>query len=385
MKDREFIEGIDGLRAIAAFWVLIYHFHAAAGGPEFKASFMISTGWVGVDIFFVISGFVLSLPFLQAYSRNEKYSVSTFYKRRAARILPAYYFSLLVIITFSYTDFLLNPDVFMHLIGHLTFTEGFLLPYERLNINGVYWTLWLEMQFYLILPLLMLLFKTRRWVISFVAVIALVTLYKYLGLIFTKDLSDSHQLTRFFTNLQLPGVLQEFTFGIAVAIVYLKAKSTNFWTMNRNLISLLIPLGFLLIIVCMKFANSYGGDNHWYGTGPLGWLPLLSLNTLIACGAALVLLGITSQADWVKSLFGNKVMNFLGGISYGIYIWHFPIGNMALKMNMNPEQKFMVLCLAGTLLTIAWAYVSYRFIEKPFLLKRTVELKMVEVEKKTSA
>lgn len=370
-QKREFFEGIDGLRAIAAMWVLFFHFYYFADSPSFSGSFLVRAGWVGVDIFFVISGFVLSLPLLTKLMNGQKYSIGNFYRKRIMRIVPAYYFSLFVFITFFHTELFTDPRIFMHILGHLTFTEGFIIQTERLHINGVYWTLWIEMQFYIILPLLILLFKGKKWWLSLVSIVVLVTLYKYVGIVMTEGLSDSNKFKQFYINMQLPGVLQEFAMGIGVAVFYLKIKSKDIWNKNRNLFSLLVIPGFILILICMKFIIVYGSTKYWFGKGSFGYLPLLSLNTIISIGAALILIGIISQATWIKKIFGNPIMNFIGTISFGIYIWHYPVGKyMAQSTNLGKFETFIILCLFGTLMTIAWAYLSYKFIEKPFLIKK---------------
>lgn len=372
MKSRIFIEGIDGLRAIAALLVLLFHYYSFSSSTQFTGSFIVRAGWIGVDIFFVISGFVLSLPFLNAFSNNEKYSISLFYKRRMLRIIPAYYFSLLVITTFLHADILFNPDTFRHLVGHLTFSEGFLYPWKKLNINGVYWSLWIEMQFYIIVPLLVVLFKENRWWISFVSILVIVTVYKYAGIVLTEGLSDTHTLKQFYINKQLLGVLQEFVMGIGAAKIYLLLKDSSVWINHRLRFSSLVIIGFIVIISCMYFITSYGNTKYWFGSGALGYIPLITLNTILSLGSSLVILGIASQAKWINYLFGNRVMIFLGTISYGIYIWHYPVGKyMSEKMNMESSNRFMLLCFFGIAVTILWAYISYRFIEKPFLKKHS--------------
>ena len=332
-------------------------------------SFLVRSGWVGVDIFFVISGFVLFLPFLQSHMEKEKYPIKRYFKKRFSRILPAYYFMLLLLVTFFYPGFIFDKTTILHVLGHATFTEGFIM--NPLKINGVFWTLWIEMQFYLILPLFSLLFLGKRWWISAIGVFLFVIIYKWSGITLTEGLSDTHKLKQFWISFQLPGVLQEFTIGIIAASIYMRVKNTEWWTTNRLLLSLLVPVGFAIIISGMGFITNYGPTKYWFGNGALGYYPLINLNNWLSIGAGLVILGICSQERWIRIVFANKVITFIGMVSYGVYLWHYPIGNY-LKGNIPYEgiTKYILLILVGSIFTVTWAYLSYRFIEKPFLIKK---------------
>jgi peptidoglycan/LPS O-acetylase OafA/YrhL len=195
------LPGVDGIRALAVLLVFTFHAHAFAGGSDLSVFGVINLtpwldrGFLGAQLFFVVSGFLLTLPWARAYYyRGNPISIRRFLRRRLLRIVPAYYvhlavlFLALVPVVHSY-DFLLSPEGGWNVLAHLSFAQFFLPSTATgVGINGALWTLSIEAQFYLVLPLMAGLFLGRRMLIGLALALVVLMLWRYLA---------SHQLLQF--------------------------------------------------------------------------------------------------------------------------------------------------------------------------------------------
>src|ERR1051326_4002318 len=156
-KPKGTIAALDGVRAVAFLLVFAFHFNHAGvwsvGDNPFISAFLL-VGNTGVTLFFVLSGFLLFLPYTQALLFEKDWpQPKIYYLRRILRIFPAYFFSLFILVPFMQPSFI-QPQNWGQLVPFLTFTMGF---YNSSGlINGPYWTLAIEFQYYLILPLIAL-------------------------------------------------------------------------------------------------------------------------------------------------------------------------------------------------------------------------------------
>src|SRR4051794_21014923 len=172
------VQAIDGLRAVAALWVVLFHIHAFSGahlppGLEFIAR----AGSTGVSLFLVLSGLCLYLPY--AGGRQSRFRTDDFFRRRVRRLLPAYYASLGVILAvYAVADGrwglprLTGPELLLQAGTHATLTHQF-FPSTFYGLNGAYWSLGLEWELYLTLPLLVMAvrrFGVQRTVLSIVGI-----------------------------------------------------------------------------------------------------------------------------------------------------------------------------------------------------------------------
>lgn len=329
---------IDGLRAIAVLPVILFH----AGVPLF------SGGFAGVDIFFVISGYLLSYIVIQE-RRENNFSFVNFYERRARRILPVLIF--IVSITLPIAYFLLSPvqlkEYGQSLIGVTTFSSNFVFWFQ----SGYFaeaaenkpllhtWSLAVEEQYYLILPFLFCLMGylgTRRF-------IYLIGAFALLSLFLSEIMSRTHTEANFYL---LPTRAWELLAGTLCAF-YVSIKGEQKSSVFAILGLGMILLSFLIFDQDTRFPSGYA------------LLPVI--------GTVLILL--YSQGTIIDRFLSLSPIVGIGLISYSAYLWHQLI--LAFyRLHTMKQDLFLHEILAVLCVTLSLSYLSWRYIEQPFRKKK---------------
>lgn len=330
---------IDGLRAIAVISVILFH----------AGSNLFSGGYVGVDIFFVISGFLITNIILIELQKGN-FSIINFYERRARRILPLLFFVMTLSIPFAWillplsdlqnfsksliaaTFFLSNLFFWKEGGGYFEIASG-LKPLVHT------WSLAIEAQYYLFFPLLLIfIYKLgKKWVLfSIYLVIICSLLTAQVGSIY-------RPVANFFL---LPTRVWEFAIGSLVVILI---SNKHLIIFSSKLKSLLSGLGLLLIIAAIFFFNKETAFTSFYTLIP-------------TIGAALIIL-FASQDNIVGRFLSEKKIVFIGLISYSLYIWHLPILAFSRYYfsSINTTHTIVLILITFFLSAITW-----RFIERPF-------------------
>ncbi len=326
---------IDGLRALAVISVILFH----AGLPLFRG------GFVGVDIFFVISGYLITRILLEEFTAG-RFSLVRFYERRARRILPALYTVLIACLLLAWVS--LSPaelrEFGQSLMAVVLFSANLLLASNtdyfassaELKPLLHTWSLAVEEQYYLLLPLLMLL-AWRPLGRAVVVPIGLLGLASLVG----AQWASTHQPQTAFYALSCRAwelVIGSVIAGHRLDLWPAKWRSASAW------------MGLALIAIAI-----FWFDKH---------TPTPSVYTLVpTLGTALLLLGATPE-NTVGRLLGSRPLVALGLISYSAYLWHQPLLAWGRYVsNENPSHLLVVaLCFA----TLGLAYVTWRFVEQPF-------------------
>ena len=325
---------IDGLRAIAVCFVILFHF--------FPNLFPI--GYLGVDLFFVISGYVITTQ-LQAKMRDSSFSFANFYTRRIKRILPLTFLVLAVTVSFG-SVILLKAD-FARLIDSAFATAtfwaniffwrdgGYFGDADKLKPLLHMWSLAVEEQFYIVFPaifwFLIACLKMRPvpLVVS-VMVLALLSLGGYLGLNYIGGGSPA-----FF---MMPTRAWQFGFGALAALIV-----ADGWRRDRAILS---ALSLAAVLACFFItASRFPGE-------------------IIITFAAVTYLVTTRGAFIADSLLSKKWMVYLGLRSFSLYLWHWPI--VAFLGYVFVEDIPLVWKIAGLTLTLLFSEISYWLVEKPF-------------------
>ncbi len=339
---------IDGLRGIAVIPVILFH----AGFSTY------SGGFVGVDVFFVISGYLITTIILSEMEQGT-FSLINFYERRARRILPAIFWVMLVSLPFAW--FLLMPsdikDYFSSLIAVSSFSSNILFwreagywdaPSELKPLLHT-WSLAVEEQYYVLFPLfLMLMWRyRRRWILSMFMLIAGISLA-------TAQWGAHHRPTATFYLLPTRG--WELAIGACIAFYFLYRKQTIGKLLSHKLVGEMFGVIGLLMI---GYAIFVFDEN----------IPFPSLYALVpTIGTGLIIIFSSSQTI-IGRLLSTKPLVAIGLISYSAYLWHQPLFAFVRYQSFS-EPGFLV--FSGlTILTFLFAYLSWRFVEKPFRNKRT--------------
>lgn len=329
---------IDGLRALAVLPVLFYH----VGVPGF------SGGFVGVDIFFVISGYLIC-GMIDADIRGKSFSLGDFYKRRILRILPALFVMFLVtsVLAYVYCLPVELQDYSRSLAGAVASVSNFYFAQTAGYFDGPAetkpllhtWSLGVEEQFYFIVPLLMLLayrFARKRAKLLF-AIAATLS--------FAAALAVSYRNQTFVFYLT-PFRAWELALGALLAIGFIPVPETG---LGKNLCG---AAGLLLLLGVIFLGSSSA--------------PLLLMTSLASVGATLVIASSERGVSLVGRLLSLSPIVFIGLISYSLYLWHWPLTVFqrtdALFSTESPASAKLTLIV----LSVGIAYLSWKLVELPF-------------------
>jgi peptidoglycan/LPS O-acetylase OafA/YrhL len=334
---------IDGLRAVAVIPVILFH----AGFEYF------SGGFVGVDVFFVISGYLITTIILSEKEKGN-FSLINFYERRARRIIPALFFVMLASTFASW--FWLAPahmkDFSESLLAVSLFSSNILF-WQETGYWGVVnelkpllhtWSLAVEEQYYVFFPLfLMLMWRFgKRWILSSFIFIAL------------GSLSLSHWAAYNLPSANfflLPTRGWELAIGAGVAFYFLYRKNTMRSLLSHKTVDDFLSLFGLILIGYAVFVF----DEK---------TPFPSLYALVpTIGTALIIV-FSSKETLSGKLLGSKIPVAIGLISYSAYLWHQPLFVFARHVSVEEPSKviFGILAISSMLL----AYISWKFVETPF-------------------
>jgi peptidoglycan/LPS O-acetylase OafA/YrhL len=330
---------VDGLRSVAVLPVILFH-----------AGFTwMSGGFVGVDVFFVISGYLITTIILNELETGQ-FSITGFYERRARRILPALFLVLTCCVPLAY--WLLLPDqlggfsrslasvmVFLSNVYFRKEVDYFARASEEEPLLHT-WSLAVEEQYYVVFPLLaMLLWKAGRQIFLVTTITVALASFLY---------ADSQSLLRpdkaFFDTR---GRVWELLVGSLVAIYLLRWRKAP---PRKAAAEIGGTLGLALIAwACLQFEQSTPFPGR-YALAP-------------TVGAALVIL-FANPETYAGRLLGSRVAVGIGLISYSAYLWHQPI--FAFARVASPTLPASLIFAALSLLTLGLAYLSWRFVEQPF-------------------
>lgn len=335
---------IDGLRALAVISVLIYH-----AKFEIFGFIIFKGGYIGVDIFFVISGYLITRLILFEKLILERFSFVNFYERRLRRLLPV----LLVVVISIYpfiTYFYLPIDLnnFINSINYtLIFISNFFFHYSGIEYGGTSsllkpllhtWSLSIEEQFYIFFPFIfVILLNFKKKILFFFISIGII-----LSLLASIYLANNHPSFNFY---MLVSRIWELLVGSLIALYFFYSKK-NFLSPHEKKIGI---FGLCLIIFSIFFFN----ENTKHPS-------LITLLPII--GTSLIILS-SKKENIITKFLSNKNLVFLGLISYSLYLWHYPIFAIARYNNLF-ENNFIKLVLI--FLSLFLSIFSFYFIEKKF-------------------
>ena len=324
---------IDGLRAIAVLVVILCHAHLS----------LFSGGYIGVDVFFVISGYVVTRSITRT-QRSGTFSLGNFYARRVRRLAPALY--CMVSATLVFCLIFQFPEE-----GYDALKNGFFIAIFYSNIflarkTGYFdstadqlpflhtWSLTVEEQFYLAFPLLLLLLRRAKPSILLAMMSAL-----FLGSLAYSQYAVSHTLPRAYFELQTRG----FEFLIGALLAHFPLQATAQYRLRYDAI---LVLGLAIIAAC---AVTYTPAT-----------PMPGRHALVPCLGAALVIASGNRAGFLAPALSNPVMVYLGKLSYVLYLWHWPIFFALRKFHLTSNAWTCV----GLLLCVAIAIPTHHLIEQ---------------------
>lgn len=353
---------LDKLRGLAALSVVLYHVIELTHWTNYPASglfFWGRVGWMGVDLFFVISGLVITYSAWSLYQTHGVDWKSHYWRRRLSRIVPLYLLTSAIFVTLVQPEWLsLSAKIFWHGVTHLLFIHN-LFPGTHGSINGANWSIGVEMQFYFLVAF------TLPWIVRTSALKLIVIFFTIawawraavVGL-----LGDQGTTLLFQYSTQLPGTLDQFVLGILLCKIMLDPKYVSVAEWIKRHYAIVILGSFVTGTVMFTIYKNYG--DYW----PYSWM-VIFFRTLIGAAACAIVVSAIFW-PWKAPRIISRPMDFLGEISYGIYLWHLPVILSLKRLGVGTGFPF----LARTLLvTIILATLSYYLFEKAWM--RSARLK----------
>ena len=357
-----YIKGLDGLRGIAILLVMLFHFRRYDFGEV-----GLDIGWVGVQMFFVLSGFLITRILLNEKHQNISKYLKNFYWRRSLRIFPVY-FAYLIALTISYWLIGFPNSLGEKAAWLYTYTYNFtrLFPDWTHSVFFTHlWSLSVEEQFYLVWPILIFFFRSKSLQFIIICIIVISPLARWVFadilLIYT---SLDHQAVGEALYWFTLSHLDAFAWGGAIPIFKLQEKIKRL-----DLFCLLLFTTVLVVGIVNLMLFQHSTSPHISSLGyPIASLEhgqhIWSYSLLNAFFTSLILWVSYSSAG---RLFSNPFLVSIGKVSYGMYLFHWGIlgafSKIAHQLSINSLIVFIIYFLA----VYAFAYLSYHLFESHFL------------------
>jgi len=301
---------LDGLRGVAVLLVLWYHVWEISWlSPWPWLQFVPATGFVGVHLFFFLSGFVITYPFVRsALSGAPAPSWRHFAWRRFIKIVPSYLLSIAVAYAIGYAQMQPGASTVPDLVTHLLFVHTW-FPDRFGTIDGVLWTLAVEVEFYVVFPLLWWCFRRQPWLTAGV-MIAIAGIWR-------AEFAQCCFNTLFPTYEEnLPGYLDIFACGMIAA--YCFTRFGEGWRTSRFRLAapLVAATGAALLAGLLESLYAYRFYDQWAGV----WQ--INNRALLGAAFALIALGSLASPRWFQLLLDNPPLRFMATISYNLYLYH---------------------------------------------------------------
>lgn len=356
-------DALTGLRGVAALWVLVFHLWQFMGGPRLAIGPVDLTplaahGHLGVDLFFVLSGYLIGGGWVIARLGGPAVPVGTFWKRRFLRVFPAYWSQWLVLALLAWWS--AQPFPLDATGALLSATLTFNIVQNEAALNPVWWSLPVEWNFYLVAPLMALLFATRRALPPWLAMLVLASVALRAVMWWAIHTHGADAVAFYRWVIQLPGRLDQFALGMLVA---------HALALGRGGSERVLLLAGTVATLVLVWSSHRAGNIVDGAIAP--WL--FFQFALLGCAfAALTAAAALSRSRLVTYLLANRALVFAGTVSYSLYLWHYPVLQWMREWAQSQgwataDWRWAIAVVALSLL-LAW--VSYRLVERPFLPQR---------------
>ncbi|HUA36628.1 MAG TPA: acyltransferase [Candidatus Binataceae bacterium] len=377
----------DGLRALCITAVIAFH---VGSWDRAWLNNLTNRGWVGVDVFFVLSGFLITWIVIAELERRGTFDLRRFYFRRALRLQPAYFSGL---IGFTLLLYFLNRNHFFAIVGtlpyFLTYTLNFAIAFGWCAFPpyGVAWSLCIEEQFYLCWPWTLRKFGLRRCLRIALVLVTIVLVHRWL--VFARmnpgHLMEPSQRSLDRVYYGFDTRIDTILMGCAAALALSEPMAQSFFQRLRDW-SWFTASASMIAIVAMAWATAGSTID-----GP-GWHAATLGFTLIAVATALFVIALFLQArSWPARILSTRPLVEVGKISYGIYLFHDPVWRMVARLmhlrfeavGTIPQEVIAIVAVWTISVGVAWLH--YRLVETRFLALREPRKESVRPAESTLA
>lgn len=351
-----YLPSIDSLRALAVLAVIIYHIDVN----------YLPGGFLGVDLFFVLSGYLISSLIIKEYKKTGTLNLYNFYMRRARRLLPAVYFMITVCLVFMvlFNGVLLRKSHFDAVFGYI-YSSNWWYIFHKLDYFDSFgaqspfkhlWSLAIEEQFYMFFPLIFLIFNRQKKEEGQSSSLSKNFLYIVLGLILMSLVThillfDINNINRIYFGTDTRAF--SLLVGVVGALVYPMDKLSSPTNAKESVLYSVVSLTSISTLIAIMFYTSE--YNTWLYRGGFLLVAVLGLIIIISSG---------KQHTFISKALSFRPIVFIGKISYSLYLWHFPIIVLTTPVSEigNPNLFYVTLRI---ILTVIAATLSYLFVETP--------------------
>jgi peptidoglycan/LPS O-acetylase OafA/YrhL len=356
---------MDGLRGIAVLMVFGYHLHERGLMPDpfsllglpVKVPWLFLSGFLGVEVFFFISGFVLFYPYARHLIEGRpKPGIAHFYLRRSLKIVPSYVVVVCAMALIAPQNVPANESLIAHVLAHTLFIHGF-FPNTFTSIVGPLWSLTVEVEYYVLFPVICAIWLRDVWA-GFALMIVISAVYRW-------HLASTGFAGEYWHTNQLPAFLNLFAAGMFSSYLLVRARSKSWWFTGRPIVATVICALALTGVYAML------GAVIPQGGGPPVWTWQNDYRDVTAALLGVAAITGPFAVPQVRLIIDNPATRWVAFVSYNLYLWNKPLIIMFTSA-LDARGPWPYGSAAGIVaivviaLAVAWFFTT--FVEQPFLI-----------------
>ena len=368
-RQHSYVPSLDGLRAVCIAAVVFFHVPMPGGHPWLQA--VHSRCWYGVDMFFILSGFLITWILAVEFEDTGRIDLGSFYRARSLRLLPAYFTAIVLVFCGAYLfgdphrAHFYPPGRVWPLL--LTYSLNLWVAATAIWPAGLshFWSLCVEEHFYLSWSLVFKRFGLARALPIALGAIALVAVYRTGWYFFMNwghlaaPSTASYFRIHYATDTRIDAIL----IGCALALLMRHARLESFWQRVRS-IPMLPALSLIAALLCIAWVTEYRWRQSTFGYTAMA----------LASGTLLAAIFLRPEC-WLGRILATRPLVAIGRISYGIYLFHAPLlvaleSRMGFYADYIQPRRYLPVLAAVSLASIAAAAIHYRLVERRFLAMR---------------
>lgn len=353
--------GLDHLRAFAITYVFLYHYQILSKGEPSWLPDFAKFGWTGVDLFFVLSGFLIASQLFAQLKRDGRVDVKTFFIKRVFRILPPYW--LIVAIYFCFPLFH-EREALPPLWKFITFTQNLGLELSTQGTFSHAWSLCVEEHFYLLLPTVLLLFgyvgyiRKAIWLIPCLMILGFVLRWYSYTHLYQPYAADDYGIIYWYKYIYYPTYnrLDGLLMGVSIASVYVFKQ--QLWQRISQYGNVLLLLGIAVLVAAYYLCQT-----------PSSFHASVYGFPIVALGYGMVVAGAVSPSS-ILYRFPSRLTSFIAAISYALYLSHKGIVHLTHYVLADYNIDANLIFVVSTVTSIFAAWLLHTLVDKPMMRLR---------------